>query len=106
MAEEALCDVCGGPLGEQRWRGFPPICGACEMESLHDTPDLSGPYIDTYIRLRDIRNTMATTFHHLEEEGEPISPGTPLYEVIEQIEDLSSTFLEAVAESAEDDWDE
>jgi len=99
------CDICAGPLGQQRWRGFPPICGKCEMESIHDTPGVSGPYIDAYNRLRDIRNTLADVFRQLENDGEDMLEGEPIVEVIDQIEDLSQTFLESVVEPAED-WEE
>ncbi len=99
------CDICAGPLGQQRWRGFPPICGKCEMESIHDTPGVSGPYIDAYNRLRDIRNTLADVFRQLENDGEDMLEGEPIVEVIDQIEDLSQTFLESVVKPAED-WEE
>jgi len=99
------CDICAGPLGQQRWRGFPPICGKCEMESIHDTPGVSGPYIDAYNRLRDIRNTLADVFRQLENDGEEMLEGEPIVEVIDQIEDLSQTFLESVVKPAED-WEE
>jgi hypothetical protein len=75
------------------------------MESIHNTPDLSGPYLDAYNRLRDIRNMLADTFRHLEGEGEPITEGEPIVEVIDQIEDLAQTFLETVVTSV-DDWEE
>ncbi len=99
------CDICAGPLGQQRWRGFPPICGKCEMDSIHDTPGVSGPYIDAYNRLRDIRNTLADVFRQLENDGEDMLEGEPIVEVIDQIEDLSQTFLESVVKPAED-WEE
>ncbi len=99
------CDICAGPLGQQRWRGFPPICGKCEMESIHDTPGVSGPYIDAYNRLRDIRNTLADVFRQLENDGEDMLEGEPIVEVIDQIEDLSQTFLESVVKPAEE-WEE
>src|SRR2546421_5928346 len=86
--KEFTCDICGGPLGQQRWRGFPPICGKCEMESIHDTPDISGPYMDAYNRLRDLRNQLADTFRVIEEEAMGITEGEPIVEVIDQIEDL------------------
>lgn len=103
MAEtrDSTCDICGGPLGQQRWRGFPPICSKCEMETIHDTPDLSGPYIDAYTRLRDVRNTLADTFRYLEAEGEAMTEGDPIVEVIDQIEDIAQTFLETVVQSME-----
>ncbi len=90
------CEVCGGPLGQQRWRGFPPICSKCEMESIHDTPDVSGPYLDAYTRLRDIRNQLADVFRQLEDDGMEIVEGEPVAEVIDQIEDLAETFMDAV----------
>ena len=99
------CDLCGGPLGQQRWRGFPPICSKCELESIHDTPGLSGPYLDAYNRLRDIRNMLADTFRYLEDEGEPITEGEPIVEVIDQIEDLAQTFLDSAVKPV-DDWEE
>jgi hypothetical protein len=102
---EPTCDICGGPLGQQRWRGFPPICSKCEMESIHDTPGLSGPYIDSYNRLRDLRNSLADIFRGLEEEDEAIVEGEPIVEVIDQIEDLAQTFLETVVKPAEE-WGE
>lgn len=95
------CDICGGPLGQQRWRGFPPICSKCEMESIHDTPGLSGPYLDSYNRLRDLRNALAEVFRHLENEGEDIVEGEPLAEVIDQIQDLTETFEESVVKPVE-----
>ena len=98
------CDICGGPLGQQRWRGFPPVCSKCEMESIHDTPDLSGPYLDTYNRLRDIRNHLADTFRQMEDDGTEITEGEPIAEVIDQIEDLAQTFLETVVKPV-DDWE-
>lgn len=79
-------------MGQQRWRGFPPICSKCEMEAIHDTPDLSGPYIDAYNRLRDVRNALADVFRLLEDEGDIISEGEPVVEVIDQIQDLTDTF--------------
>ncbi|HLJ68864.1 MAG TPA: hypothetical protein VKX16_16025 [Chloroflexota bacterium] len=100
---EYTCDICGGPLGQQRWRGFPPICSKCEMESIHDTPGLSGPYLDSYNRLRDLRNTLADIFRYIEEEGEELSEGDPIVEVIEQIQDLAETFRETVVSSLDDD---
>jgi uncharacterized Zn finger protein (UPF0148 family) len=99
------CDICGGPLGQQRWRGFPPICSKCEMESIHETPDLSGPYLDAYNRLRDIRNMLADTFRQLEDEGEEVVEGEPITEVIDQIEDLAQTFLDTVVKPVEE-WAE
>src|SRR5437868_8371066 len=90
------CDICGGPLGQQRWRGFPPICSKCEMESIHDTPGLSGPYLDAYDRLRDLRNGLAEVFRYLEDSGEDVVEGEPVAEVIDQIEDLAVTFKESV----------
>ncbi len=98
---EFTCDICGGPLGQRRWRGFPPICSKCEMESIHDTPDLSGPYLDSYNRLRDLRNTLAEVFRHLENEGEEILEGEPIVEVIDQIQDLAETFKESVVKPVE-----
>jgi uncharacterized Zn finger protein (UPF0148 family) len=103
--QEATCDICGGPLGQQRWRGFPPICSRCEMESIHDTPGLTGPYIDAYNRLRDIRNTLADTIPNIEAESIPAVEGEPIVEVIDQIEDLAQTFLDSVAVPA-DEWSE
>lgn len=101
--QEATCDMCGGPLGQQRWRGFPPICSRCEMETIHDTPGLTGPYIDAYNRLRDIRNTLADTFRNIETESIPAVEGEPIVEVIDQIEDLAQTFLDSVVVPA-DEW--
>lgn len=98
-----VCDICGGPLGQQRWRGFPPICGRCEMESIHGTPDLSGPYLDAYTRLRDLRNQLADTFRVIEEEGEPMVEGEPIVELIQQIQDLTDTFVDALVKPM--DWD-
>lgn len=103
---EFTCDICGGPLGQQRWRGFPPICSKCEMESIHDTPGLTGPYLDSYNRLRDIRNTLADIFRHLETEGEEMMEGEPIVECIEQIEDLAQTFLESVVNHVDETWEE
>lgn len=102
---EAQCDLCGGPLGQQRWRGFPPICSKCEMESIHDTPDLSGPYLDSYSRLRDLRNALADAFRALEEEDLEIVEGEPIVEIIDQIEDLAQTFLDSVVVPV-DEWSE
>jgi hypothetical protein len=99
---EARCDICGGPLGQQRWRGFPPICSKCEMESIHDTPDLSGPYIDAYNRLRDLRNSLADIFRTLEAERIEVVEGEPIVEVIDQIEDLAQTFLDTVVKPVEE----
>jgi hypothetical protein len=104
-ARELACDICGGPLGQQRWRGFPPVCSKCEMESIYDTPDLSSDYLDSYNRLRDLRNTLADIFRHIEEEGEEVSEGEPIAEVIDQIEDLAQTFLDTVVKPV-DEWDE
>jgi hypothetical protein len=101
--KEATCDICGGPLGQQRWRGFPPICSRCEMESIHDTPGLSGPYIDAYNRLRELRNSLADTFRTIEAESLEINEGEPIVEVIDQIEDLAQTFLDSVVKPV-DDW--
>ncbi len=103
---EAACDICGGPLGQQRWRGFPPICSKCELESIHETPGLSGPYLDAYNRLRDLRNGMADTFRYLEEEGEEMVEGDPIVEVIDQIQDLAETFKDTVVKQMEEDWAE
>lgn len=100
--KEATCDICGGPLGQQRWRGFPPICSRCEMESIHDTPGLSGPYIDAYNRLRELRNSLADTFRTIEAESLEINEGEPIVEVIDQIEDLAQTFLDTMVRSV--DW--
>jgi uncharacterized Zn finger protein (UPF0148 family) len=102
---EFTCDICGGPLGQQQWRGFPPICSKCEMESIHETPGVSGPYLDAYIRLRDIRNTLADVFRYLENESDEINDGEPIAEIIDQIEDLAQTFLETVVTPV-DDWEE
>ena len=101
---EYTCDICGGPLGPQRWRGFPPVCSKCEMESIYDTPDLSGPYLDSWNRLRDLRNQLADIFRHLEDEGDPLVEGEPIVEVIDQIEDLAQTFLESVVTPV-DEWE-
>jgi len=73
------------------------------MESIHDTPDISGPYLDAYNRLRDIRNMLADTFRHLEDEGDDITEGEPIWEVIVQIEDLTQTFRESVVTPV-DEW--
>jgi hypothetical protein len=94
--KEFTCDICGGPLGQQRWRGFPPICSKCEMESIHDTPGLSGPYLDSYNRLRDLRNSLADIFRYIEDEGEEMTEGDPIVEVVDQIQDLAETFKESV----------
>jgi hypothetical protein len=75
------------------------------MESIHDTPGLSGPYLDTYNRLRDIRNALADAFRHMENEDEPITEGEPVVEIIDQIEDLAQTFLESVVKPL-DEWGE
>lgn len=103
-ARELACDICGGPLGQQRWRGFPPVCSKCEMESIYDTPDLSSSYLDSYNRLRDLRNALADIFRHIEEEGEEVSEGEPIAEVIDQIEDLAQTFLDTVVKPV-DEWE-
>ena len=103
--KEATCDICGGPLGQQRWRGFPPICSKCEMESIHDTPGLSGPYIDAYNRLRDLRNSLADSFRFIEAEDLEMNEGEPIVEVIDHIEDLAQTFLESKVQSV-DEWAE
>lgn len=95
-AREFICDICAGPLVQQRWRGFPPVCSKCEMESIHDTPGLSGPYLDSYNRLRDLRNALAEVFRLLEAESEEIIEGEPIPEIIEQIVDLTDTFRESV----------
>lgn len=100
---EVACDICGGPLGQQRWRGFPPICGRCEMESIHGTPGLSGPYLDAYNRLRDLRNQLADTFRTLEQDGEAMVEGEPIVELITQIQDLTDTFVDALVKPM--DWD-
>lgn len=100
----STCDLCGGPLGQQRWRGFPPVCGACEMETIAETPGLSGPYLDNYNRLRDIRNTLADIFRQLEDEGTGVYEGDPAVEIIDQIEDLCQTFLESVVKPV-DEWE-
>jgi hypothetical protein len=102
--KDFTCDICGGPLGQQRWRGFPPICSKCEMESIHDTPGLSGPYLDSYNRLRDLRNQLADIFRYLEDEGEEMMEGEPIVEVIDQIEDLAQTFLDSVVKPVEE-WE-
>lgn len=101
---EATCANCGGPLGQQRWRGFPPICSKCEMETIHDTPGLSGPYLDSYNRLRDLRNQLAESFRHLETEGDEMEEGEPIVELIEQIEDIAQTFLETMVKPV-DAWE-
>jgi hypothetical protein len=75
------------------------------MNSIHETPDLSGPYLDAYNRLRDIRNMLADTFQHLEDEDEEIVEGEPITEVIDQIEDLAQTFLDTVVKPVEE-WAE
>jgi hypothetical protein len=74
------------------------------MESIHDTPGLSGPYLDAYNRLRDIRNALADSFRYLEDEEEEIAEGDPIFEVIDQIEDLAQTFLETVVKPV-DEWE-
>jgi hypothetical protein len=74
------------------------------MESIHDTPDVTGPYLDSYTRLRDLRNALADAFRHIEEEGDEMTEGEPIVEVIEQIEDLAQTFLETVVKTDED-WE-
>jgi len=99
----ATCDICGGPLGQQRWRGFPPICSRCEMESIAEVPGLDGPYIDAYNRLRDVRNALADVFRTLEEERIPATEGEPIVEMIDQIEDLAQTFLDSVTPLSEAD---
>lgn len=104
-SREFTCDICGGPLGQQRWRGFPPICSKCEMESIHDTPDLSGPYLDSYNRLRELRNNLAEVFRRLEDERQEVNEGEPIAEVIEQIQDLAETFKDSVVKPAEY-WEE
>ncbi len=104
-AEQFTCDICGGPLGQQRWHGFFPICSKCELQSINDTPDLSGPYLDAYNHLRDIRNSLAAAFLELEEEDDEISEGDlrePVAEVIDQIADLAQTFLDTVVKPAEE----
>jgi hypothetical protein len=95
-AREAKCDICGGALGRQRWRGFPPVCSKCELQSIHETPGLSGPYLDSYNRLRDLRNALADVFRGLEEQGEAISEGDPIGDIIDQVQDLIETFKESV----------
>lgn len=101
-AREDICDMCGGPLGQKRWRHFPPVCGKCEMESILATSDLSAPYLDAYNRLRDIRNMLSDTFRYLEDEDEEITEGDPIPDVLDQIEDLIATFRETVVTSVED----
>ncbi|MGI8967654.1 MAG: hypothetical protein ACR2GA_00920 [Chloroflexota bacterium] len=103
--QESTCDICGGPLGQQRWRGFPPVCSRCEMESIHDTPGLSGPYLDAYNRLRDCRNTLAELFRHFEAETEAIIEGDPVADIIDQTQDLIETFKESVVKPV-DYWPE
>ena len=103
---EHTCDICGGPLGQQNWRGFPPICAKCEMESIHETPGLTGQYLDSYNRLREIRNSLADVFRHLEAEGEEMMEGEPIVECIEQIEDLAQTFLESQVKPVDETWEE
>ena len=100
---DGTCDICGGPLGQQRWRGFPPICAKCEMESIHETPGLSGPYLDAYNRLRDLRNGLADIFRYLEDEDEQVTEGEPIVDVVDQIQDLAETFKETVVRRIEDD---
>lgn len=101
--KEYACDICSGPLGQNRWRGFPPICSKCEMDSIHDTPGLSGPYLDSYNRLRDLRNTLTEVFGYLETEGEAVIEGEPIAELIDQIEDLVQTFKDSVVKPV--DWE-
>ena len=72
------------------------------MESIHDTPDLSGPYIDAYNRLRDLRNSLADIFRTLEEESTEVVEGEPIVEVIDQIEDLAQTFLDTMVKPVEE----
>jgi hypothetical protein len=72
------------------------------MESIHDTPGLSGPYIDAYNRLRELRNSLADTFRTIEAESLEINEGEPIVEVIDQIEDLAQTFLDTMVRSV--DW--
>ncbi|GAC1508575.1 MAG: hypothetical protein NVS2B16_05640 [Chloroflexota bacterium] len=99
---EFTCDICSGPLGQQRWRGFFPICTKCELDSIHDTPGITGPYLDAYNQLRDLRNMLADAFRNLEEGKEEIIEGDPLAEVIDQIADLSQTFLDSMVKPAEE----
>jgi hypothetical protein len=105
-SRKSKCDICGGPLGQQRWRGFPPICAKCEMENIHETPGLSGPYLDAYNRLRDLRNTLADIFRYLEEEGEQIIEGEPIVDIVDQIQDLAETFKDSVVRRLEDELEE
>ena len=72
------------------------------MESIHETPGLSGPYLDAYSRLRDVRNSLAEVFRYLEDEGEPIVEGDPIAEVIDQILDLADTFKESLVKPIEE----
>lgn len=104
-ALESTCDMCGGPLGQHRWRHFPPICTKCEMETIHATPDLSAPYLDAYNRLRDARSMLTDTFRYLEEEEEGITEGDPITDVLDQIEDLIQTFRDSVVQTVEE-WAE
>jgi hypothetical protein len=72
------------------------------MESIHETPGLSGPYLDSYSRLRDVRNSLAEVFRYLEDSGEPIIEGDPIAEVIDQLLDLTETFKEIVVKPIEE----
>jgi hypothetical protein len=101
---EFVCDLCGGPLGREPWRGFFPFCSKCEMETIHDDLELSSTHLEMYNRLRDLRNTLADLFRELEREG-PEMLKVPIIEVIEQIQDISETFYEEVIKPA-DVWEE
>jgi hypothetical protein len=74
------------------------------MESIHDTPDLTGPYLDIYNRLRDLRNMLADTFRQIEADETDVAEGDPIVEVIDQIEDLAQTFLDSMVKPLEE-WE-
>jgi hypothetical protein len=65
------------------------------METIHDDRELTSQHLETYNRLRDLRNTLADLFRELEAEG-PDMLKVPIVEVIEQIQDISETFYEEV----------
>jgi hypothetical protein len=105
-AQEYRCDSCGGPLGQRPWHGIPYICGKCEVETLNDTPDLTGPYIESYYELAGARNTIAKIFNRLEFNGTRVTEGVdPIAEVVDQIEELISKFHETLVENDEQ-WDD
>jgi hypothetical protein len=53
--------------------------------------------------LRDLRNTLADIFRYLEDEGEKITEGEPIVDVVDQIQDLAETFKETVVRKLEDE---